>query len=234
MTSSKANRRSFRKVMTRPILYWWQFGLLAVFMTFLWLEVPFRAIFFVPETKPYRVTAQAAYVMIEPQYAQRIYQKTFAAWLSHPGHVIGLESAGTALDFALGAPEYIEKSRVLSSTWQPAPVPQLPPLASAVGLQRAGDAPARIASHPEGYLVQMSAALRKVRLTVPHEAGASFQEHSGTCRFFVETDAQGALQHLLLLSAPSADSRIIERLLLRARAQGAARGTVEVSWVMRK
>lgn len=234
MTSSKPSKQSFRKIMTRPILYWWQFGLLAVFMAFLWLEIPFRALFFVPEMKLYHVTPQVAYVTIEPQYAQRIYQKTFAAWLSHPGHVIGLESAGTALNFALGTPTYFEKSRVLSSTWQPSPVPQLPPLASAVGIQRDGGTPVHAESIKEGLFVQMSEALRKVNLVVPNVEGSVFQEHSGTCRFLVEIDEQGALQHLLLLSSPSADSRMIERLLLCARAQGAARGTVEVSWVMRK
>ena len=53
---------------------------------------------------------------------------------------------------------------------------------------------------------------------------------SGESRFFVETDAAGAVVHVLLLTPASEATAMLERALQRSAARGEARGQVILAW----
>lgn len=75
----------------------------------------------------------------------------------------------------------------------------------------------------------LDAAFQGVRFTLDAAALPTLPG-VGSCRFYVETAADGSVAHVLRLDASIKDVTAFERALYLARAQGQAQGEIEIRW----
>jgi len=219
-------------------LFWWQAFLLLGVVALLWCQLPMTAVFYEPRVFTPLPSAHAAYVELDPAYAAQTVRRAVMAWTL--GGAAGKRTAGSdfgldELSDALQPPEFLDQGVRYPGVWRPA---EVQPLAqrlgevdapSAVGAPKAAPLPAP----PLGVRVVPDAALAEVGFTVVPQT-AALSEGEGHGRFYVETGADGAVEHVLLFSPRTETVAAVERALMRGRATGAARGFVDVYWKFQK
>jgi hypothetical protein len=84
-------------------------------------------------------------------------------------------------------------------------------------------------ARPQGVQVVLDQALKAAAFSFPVPSNA-VTERSGHCRYYLETEADGTVAHVLLLSARTESVAVFERALARGATRGAARGVVELYW----
>lgn len=234
----QSSQRYQARAARRPLLYWWQAFLLLAVAVMLWCQLPMTAVLYEARGIPPLPDAHAAYVALDPAYAAQTFKKALTAWTlggTAERRGQGLELGGIDLESTLPAPEYLEQGARFPGVWQPAVVG---PLALRLPEVRAPAAdapqpPAPLREPDAGVRVALSPALSAVKFAFPATQETP-PERSGLCRFYVETGADGAPEHVLLLSARSPGAAVFERALLRGRASGAGRGVVELYWAFPK
>jgi hypothetical protein len=97
------------------------------------------------------------------------------------------------------------------------PLPGEPPAAAGVPLA------------PQGIRAVLDSALAAAAFSFPVPTNR-LPERSGHGLYYLETDADGLVAHVLLLSPRTEAMPVLERALSRGQARGAARGTVELLW----
>ena len=226
------------KAARRPVLFWWQAFLLLGVAVLLWCQLPMTAVFYEPRVFTPLPSAHAAYVTLDPAYAAQTVRRTVMAWTL--GGAAGKRAAGSdfgldELSDALQPPGFLDQGVRYPGVWRPSEVNPLEQrlggvdAPSAVGAPRAAPLPAP----PQGVRVVPDAALAAMGFTaVPQKAALS--EGEGHGRFYVETGADGAVEHVLLFSLRTETVAALERALLRGRATGAVRGFVDVYWKFQK
>lgn len=233
-------RQRYRaKAARRPLLYWWQAFVLLGAVVLLWSQLPLTAILYEPRPVPPLHEARAAYVTLDPAYAAQAFKKSLTEWTlvrSDKQQASGLELGNIDLESALSAPEYLEQGACYPGEWQPSVVRPLRQRLPDVVVPSAAEVrpPERLRGSDTGVRVSVSPALEAVKLSFPAVKPDNGAERSGQCRFYVETGADGAVEHVLLLTAQSPGAAYFERALLKGRAAGAARGFVEVNWSLAK
>ncbi|MCL1921017.1 MAG: hypothetical protein FWG50_08060 [Kiritimatiellaeota bacterium] len=228
------------RFLRRPILYWWQTVAMFVIVALLFSRIPFASIrrqalnVVVPLPAP-----TAAYVALDPDHAAQLFKRSLAAWMTgqtQKPNTPGLDLS--ALDFgnALGAPEFLEQSAIVPGDRQPPAAAALPVALAEISVPPY--APAQKAAPPpkpqEGVFAAPSAALIAAGFTFPADALKTMKGRSGECRFYVETDAEGSVVHVLLRSPPLPETAQVERALMRGRANSAASGMVDIRWSFAK
>ena len=226
------------KAARRPVLFWWQAFLLLGVAVLLWCQLPMTAVFYEPRVFPPLPAAHAAYVTLDPAYAAQTVRKTVMAWTL--GGTAEKRAAGSdfgldELNDALQPPGFLDQGVRYPGVWRPAEVNPLAQRLGEVEVPSAGGPPtaAPLPAPPQGVRVVPDAALAAVAFTaVPQKAALSGREGHG--RFYVETGADGAVEHVLVFSPKTDAVAALERALLRGRATGAARGFVDVYWKLQK
>jgi len=223
------------KAARRPVLFWWQAFMVLGSVVFLWSLLPMAAIMHEERIVPPLPDAYASYVVLDPHVAAMVLKKMQTAWAL--GAAGGKLSQGAEIDLierndALRPPVYLKQGARYPGVWQPAAVEPLPQRLPALRVPSPADPVVLEKGPPEphGIFVSLGESLKSGAFSfpVPEER---LPEKSGHCRFYVETDADGSVAHLLLLSPRSAAAAVLERFLFCGRSQGAARGFVDVHWV---
>ncbi len=232
--SAQRGGRYRAKAARRPFLFWWQAFFLFGVVVLLWSQLPVTAVLFEPRSVPPLHEPRAAYVLLDGKYAAQAFKKSLTAWTlggAGGGQALGLELGGIDLGAAHPEPEYLKQGMRYPGEWQPSavkPLPlRLPDVRPSVVASWPSASPAREA--PPGVRLAVSRALEAAAFACPVEEDPP-PERSGHCRFYVETGADGAVEHVLLLSARTLGASVFERTMLRGRATGAARGFVDVDW----
>lgn len=232
---TQAVNRFRARASRRPLLFWWQaFAILGVTI-FLWSGLPVGAVFyntrrFMPLTEP-----RAAYVVIEPAEALRMLRKARSDWMVGNGDKLSpsftMALGLSELREALPPPSFLEKGISFEREWSPAAVEALPQRLSAVpapSVLREERAPVRH-GYPSGARLLPDSSLAALSFSADLDVG-KMPGPEGHARFYVETGADGRVEHVLALPPVVTGGSVIERALLRGRAQGAVRGFVEVYW----
>jgi len=226
------------KAARRPLLFWWQAFFLLGVVVLLWSELPMTAVFYEPRVFPPLPEAHASYVTLDPAYAAQAFRKTVMAWTL--GGAAGkraseLELGLDELNDALPPPAFLEQGVHFPGVWKPSEVEQLAVRLGEVAVPATGGAPAvtPLPAPPQGVRVLPDAALEAVGFKVSLNA-AELPEREGRGHFYVETGADGTVEHVLVFPPRSAAVAVLARSLQRARATGAARGFVEVYWKLPK
>ncbi|MDX9866989.1 MAG: hypothetical protein RBT78_03595 [Kiritimatiellia bacterium] len=222
------------RIAHRPVLFWWQACLVLGVFSLLWFQLPPEAVFYAPRSFAPLPDAHAAYAVMDPAYAAEAFRKTVMGWTL--GGVIGKDDAGvefglSALTDALPPPVLLEQGARYPGEWQPLevdPPAVLPPALLAPGAA-ATYAPRAPAPLPEGMRVMPDAALRAAGWEVDVPDGI-LTVNEGQGRFYVETDTDGRVAHVLVFPPHTPSTAALERALARGRARGAARGVVEIFW----
>ena len=226
------------KAARRPILFWWQAFFLLAVMAFLWNQLPLTAVLFEARVIPSLPVAHAAYVVLDSKYASAAFKKSLTAWTSGgtggklaPGMEIG------GIDF-VNAPhpaEYLERGGRYPGVWQPLAVSPLPVRLPDVAAPSDFSAMEgqKVKAPLQGVRIELDRALKGAAFAFPI-ADSSLTERAGHCRFFVETEKDGTVAHVLLLTARTPGAAAFELLLLRGHATGAARGSLDIHWTFPK
>ncbi len=217
------------------MLFWWQaFAILGI-TVFLWSGLPTGAVFYGTRRFAPLPDARAAYVVLDPSAALRILREARSDWMAGSGGAIATSFAidlGLAgLRDGLPPPAFLEKGGGPAAEWRPAAVETLPRRVSAVpapsvsGVCRGPDG----SGPPEGVRLLADPGLAKLSFAAEFDAGKVPGEE-GHARFYVETGEDGRVAHVLAMTPLANGVAVIERALLRGRADGAGRGFVEVYW----
>lgn len=239
MDAQEQNRQRYRaKAARRPLLYWWQAFVLLGAMALLWYQLPLTAVLYEARSVPSLPEPRAAYVALDPAYAAQAFKKSVTGWTLGGGgekRAPGLDLGGINLESSLQQPEYLEQGARFPGVWQPSVVRPLPQVLPEV--QRPSLPEPRLPAPPRkpetGVRIALSPALESTKFLFPAKQEVP-QERNGGCRFYVETGDDGAVEHVLLLTARSAGAAVFERALLKGRASKAACGFVELYWAFPK
>ena len=226
------------KAARRPFLFWWQAFLLLAAMVFLWNQLPLTAIMFEARLTPSLSSAHAAYVILDSKYAAAAFKKSLTSWTSGGtgGQLApGMEIGGGDLGNALQPPAYLEQGERYPGVWRPLAVSPLPTHLSDVVLPSVPDAAddQKTNSFPQGVHVEMSRILKKAAFAFPAK-DVALSEREGHCRFFVETEEDGTVAHVLLLTPRTPDAAAFELMLFRGHASGVTRGELDIYWMLPK
>jgi len=233
------NRTRYRaKAARRPLLFWWQAFVLLAGMALLWSQLPATAVLFEPRAVPAPSDAHASYIELDPQYAAQAFKKSLTAWTSGGGgdkRANGMELGTIDLGTALKPPEFLQQGVRYPGVWQPQAVSELPVRLADVQIPSAQTAApdAKAASVFQGVRSELDRELKAAafEFSVTNDAALG---RSGHCRFYVETEKDGGVAHLLLLTPRTPGAAAFELMLLRGKASGAARGMVDIYWMFPK
>ena len=234
-------KRDFqKKFKRRPILFWWQPFAALVIVALLFSNVPVSSIWrqtltlAVPLSSP-----TAAYVTVDPDYAAQLSKHSLATWMTgqtQKPNRPGLDLGALDFDDKLGAPDFLEQGDVTQSSRPPMMLAALPVALAEIVIPPAAPAPKVVfpRKSQDGIFITASAALTAAAFTFPSEELKAMKTRLGESRFYVETDVEGNVAHVLLRSKPSPETMTVERALMRGRAQGAASGTLDIRWSLPK
>lgn len=241
MVVESTNRSRYRaRAARRPLLFWWQAFVLLAGMVLLWSQLPIAAVLFEPRAVPVLSDAHAAYVELNPQYAAQAFKKSLTAWTSGGSGgktANGMELGTIDLGTSLKPPEFLQQGLRYPGAWQPLPVSELPVRLSEVPFASAQAEPGETQKAPpafQGVRAELDRGLKAASFVFSVTNDAALLGRSGHCRFYLETEKDGAVAHLLLLTPRTPAAAAFELQLLRGRASGAARGMIDLYWMYPK
>ncbi len=222
------------KAARRPLLFWWQAFFLLGVVVVLWSQLPVSAVLYEARVFAPLPGARASYVLLTSADAAQALAKMRAAWT-----IAGAEGKGASdmelgsidLNDALGPPSLLEQGVRYPGFWSPAPVDPLPQRLPVISVSSVSDRSATVVwpAEPKGVCPVVGPALNAAAFTFPLPVGP-LPERIGFCRFYLETDVDGSVAHLLLLSQWTGAASVFEQALLRGHARCAARGFVDLFW----
>ena len=232
--TTESGRRYRARAARRPILFWWQAFLLLACIVFLWSQLPVAAVLFEARVVPPLPEPHAAYVTLDPAYAAQVFKKTMMAWtLDGKGEKLssGMDVSLADLAPALRAPEFLEQGARYPGAWQPSEVKPLTQRLPEMIVPLAGDASAigRSSLPQQGVRALLDQALAKAAFSFPMPKN-QWAERSGHCRYYLETETDGRVAHVLLLSPLTDAVPVFEQALSRGQSHGAVRGFVDLYW----
>jgi hypothetical protein len=224
----------------RPFLFWWQVFLLLAVAVFMWSLLPLDAVLFEPRASHALPSPRAAYVVLDPNFAALAFKKSLTAWTSGgtgEKSTSGLDIGGFDFGETLPPPSYLERGSRYPGVWRPADVAPLAPHLPDVRVPAAGSPPSanvKAAAPFQGVRTTLDRRLRAAAVAFAVPSDALAVERTGHARFYVETDSDGSVAHVLLLSLRTPGAAVLEHLLLCGHAAAAADGVVEVDWTVPK
>lgn len=226
------------KAARRPFLFWWQAFFLLGIVVLLWSQLPMTAVFYEPRVFPPLPEAHASYVTLDPTYAAQTFRKTVMAWTlggTAEKHESGLDFGLDELHDALHPPVFLEQGVRYPGAWSPSVVEQLAVRLGSVEVPSARGEPAAmpLPAPPQGLWVMPDTALGAVGFKMPTNK-VELSEQEGHGYFYVETGADGTVEHVLVFPPRTEAMTVLARALQRAHATGAARGFVDVYWKLPK
>ncbi len=216
----------------RPFQFWLQPFLLLMIIVLLWRLLPFSALMYKPRVIQPLPAPHVFYVKLDPVFAAEVLRASMQAWRR-----IEFGGGSDAISFEavepfepLGAPQLLEQGSVYPGKWSPGDVT---PLAQSLpDLLAASDAVSLYSDNViagKDVRVFLSPSLEKAGFTIP-EVYLSKLTGTGAACFYVETDDNGYVVHVLLLKSEIKSSVSIEQLLYRGVSAKAARGELQIMW----
>lgn len=178
--------------------------------------------------------SHAAYVQLDPQYAAEAIRKIRSAWATdEQGGKLSFEMELVELEDTPETPWSLEHGAYYPGEWEPA---KMVPLEQALPEIKA---PYRIASKERDVLPRIpphlpprliySGTLKAQNFTFVLPS-FSPDEPAGSGTFSIETDAEGRVIHLLLLSPRNSVLAQFEQAIFCGTAKGASQGRLTVEW----
>lgn len=218
---------------------WWPVVAILVGVGLLWSMFPFSVFMKGPLETGGRgqglpSVPHAAYVRLDPQYAAEALRKIRSAWATdEQSGKLSFEMELVELGNAPKAPWKLEHGARYPGSWKPAeviplrqPLPEIGAPCS-VALNRQ-DALPQIPPHlPLRLIYSGTLKVQNFTFVLPT---FSHEEPAGSGTFSIETDEQGRVIHLLLLSQRNNVLAQFEQAIFRGTARGAARGELTIEW----
>ena len=229
----------------KPLRYLWPIAVVVSLVTALWSQFPWKLIIpSVPaESHSQRIAPQVAYITIDEASINQLVKRAASEWMLGSASKTKRRSVGidlTTLDASLEAPPpiYLDKGSVIPTEWRAEAVVQAPVSTPAIIAPETKTVKSPIKSVPKRDTLnaRLSSSLiaAKFQFQFFGDVLKTVSSPSGQCRFYLECNAAGEVEHILRLSPVTPDTSIFERALMLGKANTSAAGCVDIEWMIRK
>lgn len=228
-----------------PLRFLWPTAIVVSLVIGLWSQFPWhlRVSPVQPSARVYRSFPRVAYVAIDDASINQLVKRAASAWMLGSGsgakkRLLGLDLATLEASLKPPAPVYLDNGSIIPSTWRAEKVSSIPlnipliPAPEKVGLS----SPSKILPHRDTFKTRLSSSLRVAAFTFPFSVNTLKPDapSSGQCRFYIECNAAGDVEHVLRLSHTTLDVSVFERALMLGKAKTLASGWIDIEWMIRK
>jgi len=226
-----------------PLRYLWPVAIVVSLVTALWANFPWT-----PRSRPLtqpntlsRLSSSVAYITIDKASVNKLVKQAASEWMLGAGSKT--KKAGldlTALDASLEPPppHYLEKGGILPSEWRAEKTERLPVTAPLITTPEKEEPPRpkSAIAQKSFYTARLSQTLQKAdfKFTLSVDALKTLVASSGACRFYLECNNKGEVEHVIRLSLAHPDANLFERVLAMGTAKNAASGCVDIEWMVVK
>ena len=234
---------STRRYQQTPLRYMWPIAIVVSLVMVLWANFPWT-VRNRPSTQQntlLRYSSSVAYITIDKSSVNKLVKQAASEWMLGAGSKAkknGLDL--TALESSLEPPppHYLEKGGVLPSEWQAAKTERLPVTAPVITTPEKEDPlhPKVAIAQKSFYTARLSKTLQNAdfKFMLAMDALKIMTSSSGTCRFYLECNNKGEVEHVIRLSAAHPDANLFERVLALGTAKTATSGCVDIEWMVVK
>jgi hypothetical protein len=229
----------------KPLRYLWPIAVIVSFVTALWAQFPWNLkLYSVPtESHSQRIVPQVAYITIDEASINQLVKRAASEWMLGSASKGKRRSIGldlTTLDTSLEAPPpiYLDKGSIIPTDWRAEAVAQAPVSTPSILSPETKElrSPIKNVSKRDTLNARLSTSLiaAKFQFQFFGDALKTVSAQSGQCRFYIECNATGEVEHILRLSTFTQDTSIFERALMLGKAKTSVAGWVDIEWMIRK
>ena len=212
-------------------------------MTALWANFPWT-----PRNRPLtqqntqsRPSSSVAYINIDKASVNKLVKQAASEWMIGAGSKTkknGLDLTALEASLEPPPPHYLEKGGILPSAWRAEQAERLPVTAPAIVIPEKEERPypKMTIDQKSFYTARLSQTLQKAdfKFMLSLDALKTMASSSGSCRFYLECNNQGVVEHVIRLSAAHPDANLFERVLALGTSKTAASGCVDIEWMVVK
>jgi hypothetical protein len=229
----------------KPVFYLWPVGIIITLVMALWAQFPLDLKLQSAHSGPpaQRSLPYVAYITIDPGSVNELVKRAASEWMLGAGAKEKRRSRGldlTTLEASLEAPPpiYLEKGYVIPTEWIPEHIAQLPVDTPPISVpERASlNNPQKVLPQRTIFNVRLSSTLMRAQFQSQFlkDVLKTLSSPSGQCRFYLECDASGDVEHILRLSTATPDASLFERALMLGKTKKKASGWVDIEWMVKK
>ena len=231
--------------MPKPLRYLWPIAVVVSLVTALWSQFPWNLIIrSVPaDSRSQRTAPHVAYITIDEASINQLVKRAASEWMLGSAAKTKRRSIGidlTTLDASLDAPPpiYLDKGSITPTEWRAEAVVQAPVSTPSIIAPETKivKSPTKNGLKRDPLNARLSASLiaAKFQFQFSGDVLKTVSAPSGQCRFYLECNAAGEVEHILRLSPVIPDTSIFERALMLGKANTSAAGCVDIEWMIRK
>ena len=227
----------------KPLRYLWPIAIIVCLVVALWTQFPWNLKIAPLQSgsNTQRTSPKVAYATIEKSSINQLVKRAASEWMLGSGakgkrRSIDLTTLETSLDVPL--PVFLNKGSIIPTEWQAEDVSQIAVNTPSIA------APERkvlkspiIATLKRDILnARLSSSLRaeKFQFQFFGDTLKTLSSPSGLCRFYVECNSAGDVEHVLRLSSTTRDASVFERALMLGKAKTSVSGWVDIEWMTGK
>jgi hypothetical protein len=227
----------------QPLRYLWPLFIVVSLVTALWTQFPWDLKILPPDSTALtqRASPKVAYISLDEASINQLVKRAASEWMMGAGSKGKRRSIDlTTLEASLDAPPpiYLDKGCIIPTEWQADNVAQVPVNIPTIGVPENQSliSPKKTFPKRDAINARFSSSLMtaKFQFQFLGDALKTITSPSGQCRFYLECNAAGDVEHILRLSPATQDTSIFERALMLGKAKTPASGWVDIDWIIRK
>lgn len=228
-----------------PLRYLWPIAIILSFVTALWVQFPWNLSLepLQTDTQPLRPSPKVAYITIDEASINQLVKRAASEWMLGSGSKEKRRSIGldlTTLEASLEAPPptFLDKGSIIPTVWKPEEIANLKIETPSISLPEIKPIKTskKTPFQRDAINVRLSSSLlaAKFQFQFSGDALKNTTSPSGQCRFYLECNEAGEVDHVLRLSPVTTDTSVFERALMLGKAKTSASGWVDIEWTVRK
>lgn len=229
----------------KPLQYLWPIAIVVSLVTALWAQFPWNLkTYSIPaESHSQRLSPQVAYITIDEASINQLVKRAASEWMMGAASKGKRRSIGldlTTLEASLEAPLpiYLDKGSIIPTDWKAEAVAQAPVSTPSILSPETKIIKSPIKNVPKRDTLnaRLSSSLlaAKFQFQFFGDVLKTVSAPSGQCRFYLECNSAGEVEHILRLSPVTQDTSVFERALMLGKAKTPAAGWVDIEWMIRK
>lgn len=237
--------RSMTQTMTKivqqkPLRYLWPIIIIVCLVAALWAQFPWDLMIVPLQSTSYaqRTSPPVAYAKIDAASINQLVKRAASEWMLGSGEKGKRRSIDlTTLETSLEAPPpvYLNKGSIIPTEWKADDISQVAVNTPSIAAPERNKVKSPIIAVPKRNVLnaRLSSALlaAKFQFQFFEDALNTISSPSGQCRFYVECNSVGDVEHILRLSSTTRDASVFERALMLGKAKTSVSGWVDIEWM---
>ncbi|MEI6647492.1 MAG: hypothetical protein WCP12_15755 [bacterium] len=227
----------------KPLRYLWPIVIIVCLVAALWAQFPWNLNNVPPQSafNAQRTSPAVAYTTIDEASINQLVKRAASEWMlgsraKEKRRSIDLTTLETSLEAP--PPIYLNKGSVIPTEWKAEDVSQVAVNTPSIAAPERNKFQSQIFVIPKQDVLnaRLSSSLlaAKFEFHFFEDALKTITSPSGQCRFYVECNAAGDVEHILRLSSTTRDASIFERALMLGKAKTPVSGWVDIEWMTGK